>query len=776
MHKPDGESQVLTEQVLPEPPADGEELRVSKPAKSAAGVAAVASSFRHLLKRSEPVSGVRAMLSMNQMGGFDCPSCAWPDPDDERSAFEFCENGAKALASETTKERVTPEFFAERSVAELSRLSDLELDLAGRLTEPVVLRPGSAHYERISWEDAFALIAEELNRLASPDEAVFYTSGRASNEAAFLYQLFVRHFGTNNLPDCSNMCHESSGSALKASIGVGKGTVTLRDIYEAEVILLMGQNPGTNHPRMLSALQRAVRNGAKVVAVNPLREAGLAGFAHPQEISGVLGMPTALASEYLQVRINGDMALMAGMAKTVIADGTYDQDFLDAHTMGAEEFLARMNALDWAEIEAASGIARKDIERVARMAASGNRRLVTCWAMGLTQHRNAVATIRAVANFHLLLGAVGRPGAGLCPVRGHSNVQGDRTMGIYEKMPEPFLAALEREFGFPVPRKHGMDTVESIRAMHEGKAKVFYALGGNFLQASPDTAYTAEALRRCRLTVHVATKLNRSHLVTGRTGLILPCRARSEEDLQNGVPQFVTVENSMGIVHMSRGMLPPASPHLRSEPAIVAGTAAAVLGDRSRVDWLRLAQDYDRIRDRIEAVVPGFENFNERARRPGGFYLPNGARRRVWETPTGKAMFSSDPLTVFTAAPGRLVLQTLRSHDQFNTTIYGLNDRYRGIGNARRIVFVNPDDLRERGIAPMRPVDITSHWVDGERHARGFLAVPYEMPRGCCAAYFPEANVLVPAGSFAEISQTPTSKSVEVTIAPAAEPVAAGDA
>lgn len=749
-----------------QPPEKLTGIEVGRSKTAAAGVPAVANSLKHVYGSSGLVRGTAAMLQLNQWEGFDCPSCAWPDPEDHRSAFEFCENGAKAIASETTRKRVTPEFFAEHSLAELAEWSDYEMDQAGRITQPVVLRPGRSHYEAISWDDAFALIAEELNALASPDEAVFYTSGRATNEAAFLYQLFVRQFGTNNLPDCSNMCHESSGAALNQSVGVGKGTVTLHDLETAETILIIGQNPGTNHPRMLSSLQRAVENGATIVAVNPMKEAGLTGFMHPQQVKGVLGKPTPLAKHFLQVRLNGDQALLKGLAKTIVEDGNLDHAFLAEHTTGLEAYQQHLRGLDWAELERLSGIDRAVMQQVARQCAAGDRKLVTCWAMGLTQHKNAVATIQEVVNLHLLLGAIGREGAGLCPVRGHSNVQGDRTMGIFEKMPDAFLDSLEREFQFQAPRRHGWDTVAAIRAMHEGRGKVFYALGGNFLQATPDTEYTAEALRRCRLTVHICTKLNRSHLITGRTGLILPCYGRSERELRGDREQFLTVENSMSVVHASHGRLDPASPHLLSEPVIVARTAAATLGDRSRVDWAGQVQDYDRIRDCIERVVPGFADFNARVRQPGGFYLPNSARERRWQTASGRAEFHTHPLQVLQPAAGRLLLQTFRSHDQFNTTVYGLNDRYRGIGNERRIVFMNPGDMKARGIAPLQPVDLTSHFQGEARHARRFLAVPYDTPAGCCAAYFPEANVLVPIGSHADVSLTPTSKSVEVSIEP----------
>lgn len=749
------------------PLEDFADLRVGEPSSAAAGTTAVLSSFRHLLTRADPLRAVQGMLGLNQKDGFDCPSCAWPDPEGHRSAFEFCENGAKALASEITRARVDGAFFAKHSVAELGGWTDYQLDQAGRLTEPMVRRPGASHYEAISWEEAEALAAAAFRSLPEPNRAIYYTSGRASNEAAFLWQLFARQWGTNNLPDCSNMCHESSGVAMKESVGVGKGTVSLEDIHQAGMILLMGQNPGTNHPRMLSALQVAVRQGAHLVAVNPLREAGLLGFKHPQEVGGALGQATPLAADYLQPNLNGDMALLRGMAKTLVEEGMLDEDFIAAHTVGFAEYAACVRRQGWEELEALSGLSREAMQRTAR-AAGERKNLITCWAMGLTQHRNAVATLREVVNVHLLLGAIGKPGAGLCPVRGHSNVQGDRTMGIFEKMPDSFLDALEREFGFEAPRAHGFDTVAAIRAMHEVPGHVFVALGGNFLQAAPDTAYTAEALSRCGLTLHIATKLNRSHLVTGGTGLILPCLGRSEEDLRAGVPQFVTVEDSMSIVHASRGKLRPASPHLRSETAIVCGLAAAVLGERSQVRWKAFADDYSAVRDAIERVLPDFKDFNERVGQEGGFRLPNAAGRRVWDTASGKAAFHTAAVTAFQAAAGRLVLQTFRSHDQFNTTIYGNNDRYRGIGHGRRIVFMNPQDLKERGLRPLQLVDITSYWADGTRQAAGFQAVPYEMPRGNCAAYYPEANVLVPLGSAAEHSGTPTSKSIEVSIAAAA--------
>ncbi len=746
---------------------EGKKSVVGDPKTWAGGLPAVASSMNHILRETGPFRGMRGLMEMNQIGGFDCPSCAWPDPDQDRSMAEFCENGAKALASEATRKLADAAFFKAHSIEELAGKDDMWHDRQGRIAEPMVLREGADHYEPIAWQEAFDLIARELRNLSSPDEALFYTSGRASNEAAFLYQLFARSFGTNNLPDCSNMCHESSGLAMTQAVGVGKGTVSMDDFLEADVILCVGQNPGTNHPRMLTTLEEAVSKGAEIVAVNPLKEAGLTGFAHPQKVGGMLGRASPLASTYLQVKINGDFALFRGVAKALLESeaefpGTVlDGGFLSTHCNGLEDYRAQVGSTPWAEIVRMSGIDEPRIRELAGILTKKHRRIITCWAMGLTQHRNAVATIREVINVHLLLGAIGRPGAGLCPVRGHSNVQGDRTMGIFEKMPESFLASLDEACGIRSPRKHGYDTVDSIHAMHRGEAKVFFALGGNFLQASPDTAYTAEALRRCELTCHVATKLNRSHLVTGRTGLILPCLGRSEID---GDQRYVSCENSMGVVQMSRGILAPASPHLLSEVEIIARLGEAFFGAKHGIQWNWISQDYDRIRDLIERVVPGFEHFNQRVKLPGGFYLPNPAKNRIWETSTGKANFSAGELDAFEAGTGRLILQTIRSHDQFNTTIYGNNDRYRGIGNARRIVFVNPLDLSERAIKPGSAVDLTSYWKGETRVAERFIAIPYDMPRGSAAAYFPEANVLVPADSRAVGSGTPTSKAIEIQI------------
>ena len=719
------------------------------------------------------VRSVRTLAQVNQKDGFDCPGCAWPDPDGERTHTEFCENGAKAVAEEATTRRVTPEFFEQWSVAELSRKSDFWLGKQGRLTHPMVLRRASNHYEAISWEDAFAMIAAELNALDSPDQAVFYTSGRTSNEAAFLYQLFVRQFGTNNLPDCSNMCHESSGSALTETIGVGKGTVTLEDFELAEAIFIIGQNPGTNHPRMLTALQAAKRNGCRIVHINPLPETGMSRFKHPQHARDVLGRGTQLADLFLQVRINGDVALLKGIMKEMLEEearrpGTVlDQQFIEEHTAGFDDFARALGEVSWDAITGQSGVARESLRDAARIMIESDR-TICCWAMGLTQHKNAVANIQEIVNLLLLRGQIGKPGAGACPVRGHSNVQGDRTMGIWERPTAAFLDQLANAFDFDPPRHHGFDTVESIKAMHDGRAKIFFALGGNFLSATPDTEYTARALQRCRLTAHVSTKLNRAHLITGEQALILPCLGRTERDVQSSGEQFVSVENSMGVVHASRGTLAPASPVLRSETAIVAALARATLGARSLIDWPSMAADYDRIREKIARVVPGFDDYNRRVRTPGGFYLPNLARERRFTTATGKANFTVHELPDRDLAPGQFLMMTIRSHDQFNTTIYGLDDRYRGVHNERRIVFLNAQDIEAHGLAAGQVVDLTSHFEGEQRTARRFIVVPYSIPRRCAATYFPETNVLVPIGSVADKSNTPASKSVVITIHPSA--------
>lgn len=754
-----------------QPPAESTPVEIAPIGKMAGGIPAIIEAAKSAWRQMGPVRGTRTLLNLNQPGGIDCPGCAWPEPDAERSHFEFCEEGAKHVADEATTRRITTEFFRQWSVSELSQQSDYWLNQQGRLTQPMVLREGKEHYEPISWADTFALLAQELNSLASPNEAIFYTSGRTSNEAAFLYQLFVRQFGTNNLPDCSNMCHESSGTGMKEAIGFGKGTVTLEDFNLADAIFVIGQNPGTNHPRMLSSLLSAKRRGCKIVHINPLPEVGLSRFKHPQEIFSLLGKGTQLADLFLQVRVNGDVALLKGIMKEVLdAEERHpgqilDHEFIKQHTTGFDEFAAALRKAHLGDILEQCGVTKVKIEDAAKIFLHSER-VIFCWAMGLTQHKNGVANIQEIVNLMLLRGQLGKPGAGLCPVRGHSNVQGDRTMGIWEQPGEEFLNKLGKEFDFAPPCGHGYDTVHAISAMHDGRAKVFFAMGGNFLSATPDTEFTAAALRRCRLTAHVSTKLNRAHLITGRQSLILPCLGRTEVDKQKNGPQLVTTENSMAVVESWQGRLPPASEHLLSEPAIVAGLAKTTLGNRSSVDWEGLIADYDRVRDHIEHVVPGFENYNERVRQPGGFYLPNPIRQRKFLTGDGRAQFTVHPLPEHELKPGQFLMMTMRSHDQFNTTIYGLDDRYRGIRNGRRVVFLNSDDIRIAKLKAGQVVDLVSHFEGEARVARRFVVVPYSIPRRCAATYFPEANVLVPVRHFADKSHTPASKSVVISIRP----------
>lgn len=760
------------------PPIELEGTKLTDLPSAAAGLKAVFNSLTIATQQMGVGRATKALLKLNQKNGFDCQSCAWPSPDENRNVAEFCENGAKALADEAMTAKITHDFFRKNSLRALAKKSDFWLGKQGRLIQPMVLRENSEHYEPITWDEAFAMLASELNTLATPNEASFYTSGRTSNEAAFLYQLFVRIFGTNNLPDCSNMCHESSGAALMETIGIGKGCVTLTDIEHAGAIFIIGQNPGTNHPRMLSSLQVAKRNGAKIVSLNPMPEIGTAHFRNPQDMKNpwripevVLGNGTTLCDLWLPVRINGDMAAMQGIMKELLADeeknpgSVFDWNFIRNQTGGSEALIENLRSADWDLITSSSGLNRQQIRSAADIAREA-KSIVACWAMGLTQHKQAVATIQEVMNFLLLRGNIGRPGAGPCPVRGHSNVQGDRTMGIFEKPSAAFLDALAKEFGFEPPRDHGFDVVDSIKAMHDGRVKFFFAMGGNFLSASPDTDFTAEALRRCRLTAHVATKLNRSHLITGKTALILPCLGRSEVDFQASGEQFVTVEDSMGIVNSSRGMLRPAAKDLLSEPAIVAGLAKAVLGEKTSVDWAQLAGNYALIRDHIEKVVPGFEDFNSRIEK-GPFYLPNKPRdARQFDTPSGKAVFTVHPIPEETLQPNQLMMMTIRTHDQFNTTIYGLDDRYRGVFNGRRVIFMNYDDMTERSLIQGQLVDLTSHFQGEQRIAPKFMVAPYNLPKRCVATYFPEANILVPINSVAEISHTPTSKSVVVTVSP----------
>ncbi|WP_410869789.1 FdhF/YdeP family oxidoreductase [Nocardia sp. A7] len=748
-----------------------DDLSVTPPKTWAVGVPAVAHAIAYSLSQNTPVRTALTLLNINQTKGFDCPGCAWPETE-RRHLNEYCENGAKHINDEATTRRVTRQFFAEHPVAELDTMSDYWLNQQGRLTEPMVKRPGATHYEPIGWDDAFDLMARELRGLATPDEALFYTSGRLNNEAAFLLQLFARAFGTNNLPDCSNMCHESSGSALKQTIGVGKGTVSLDDIYEADLIFVVGQNPGTNHPRMLSALEETKRNGGKIVAVNPLPEAGLIRFKNPQKARGVIGRGTEIADFFLKIRPGGDLALFQMLNKLLLdaedaAPGTVlDHEFIAAQTTGFDAFAAHTRAMSWDHALTATGLTRAEIEAVHRQVLA-SKKVIVCWAMGLTQHKHGVPTIREIVDFLLLRGNLGRPGAGVCPVRGHSNVQGDRTMGIWERMPQSFLDALGKEFSFTPPAAHGLDSVGSIRAMRDGKAKVFVGVAGNFARATPDSDVTEAALRRCSLTVQISTKLNRSHTVCGDTALILPTLGRSDRDIQATGEQFYTVEDSMSQVRTSRGRLDPASPDLLSEVAIISRLARTTLGAESTIAWEGFIADYATVRDHISRVVPGFEDFNARVGNPRGMLLVNPVNKGIYDTASGRAEFTCNDFDMLDAPPGYLVLQSLRSHDQWNTIPYAADDRYRGIHNARRVVMVNPDDLAERGIADGDVVDIVSIWHDGtERRAANFVAVGYPASRGSAAAYYPETNVLVPLDSVADISNTPTSKGIIVRLEP----------
>ena len=758
-----------------------------KPYKGAAGGwGALISVTQHWLGSDNALKNLRMMLKTNQNGGFDCPGCAWGDSP-ESGMVKFCENGAKAVNWEATKRRVDASFFARHSVSALLEQSDYWLEYQGRLTEPMVYDQQTDRYKPISWDAAFSLIAKHLSNLPSPDMAEFYTSGRASNEAAYLYQLFVRAYGTNNFPDCSNMCHEASGVALSQSVGVGKGTVTFDDFEHADAIFVLGQNPGTNHPRMLEPLREAVKRGAQVVCVNPLKERGLERFQHPQQPFEMLtngDRPTNTA--YFRPALGGDMALLRGMAKFLLqwereaqaadAPSVFDHAFLNEHTQGVLDYLATLDETSWDEIVEQSGLTLEEIEQSARMYAKG-KNVIMCWAMGITQHRHSVATIQEISNLMLLRGNIGKPGAGLCPVRGHSNVQGDRTMGINERPPVALLDSLEKRFQFKVPRENGHNVVEAIRAMAEGRSKVFIALGGNFAQATPDSHRTAAALSNCDLTVQISTKLNRSHLFHGKDALILPCFGRTDIDMQANGPQAVTVEDSFSMVHASNGQLQPLSPLMRSEPAIIAGIANATLGKKP-VDWMWLIEDYARIRDLIADTIPGFKDFNQRVQNPGGFYLGSSAGSRRWNTPSTRANFKPNalPQTLIhegISATGQvpdLIMQSMRSHDQYNTTIYGLDDRYRGVKGQRDVLFVNEADIIRLGFTPGQKADIVSIWSDNvERRVKGFTLLPFDVPAGQAAAYYPEVNPLVPLESYGEGSHTPTSKFVAIRLEQASD-------
>jgi len=749
----------MRDDVSAQPPIQAERLKIGKPKRVAAGIRGVTKSFRIGLSEAGLARTIKTMRTVNRFDGYDCPGCAWPDPDDHRSGFEFCENGAKAFATEATKKRLTPKLLSSKTVQEWSKFSDMELDKLGRITHPMVLRNDSNTYEALSWDEAFTMIASAVGKLKSPDQAVLYTSGRASNEAAFLWGTLARQIGTNNLPDCSNMCHESSGVGLSESIGIGKGTVKLECFDSADLVLVIGQNPGTNHPRMLSALAGTKRNGGSVISINPLMETGLNRFKHPQEIVRLMGKGTPIADDHFPVRIGGDQALLQGIAKIVLAEGQLNWEFIDKHTEGFEQWKEHVSKVSWDEIIEQSGIEKERIQSLGE-AVSRSKNLIICWAMGITQHENAVATIQEACNILLVGGHFGRKGAGACPVRGHSNVQGDRTVGINHHPSAAFLEACEKETGITMPNDAGYDSVEFVRASNQKNVELFMALGGNILSAMSDTEEVAKGMREIDLTVQISTKLNRSHLITGKQALILPCLGRTEIDPAG----FVTVENSMGVVHSSTGKLKPASEHLLSEPAIVCGIASKCFGD-SPFDWSQYATNHDQTRDLIQSVIPGFTDYNARVRQKGGFYLPNGPRDGpTWNTPSAKAQIKTHDLPNRPISESRFILMTIRSHDQYNTTIYGMDDRYRGIYNSRRVVMMNQEDIDEMGLVAKSVVDLTSHFDGREITSEQWKVIPYDIPKGNLAAYFPEANVLVPLDSVAKGSNTPTSKWIEVSL------------
>jgi molybdopterin-dependent oxidoreductase alpha subunit len=746
---------------------EAEKLRITRTPEHAAGMKAVVIALKNIFDRMPKGKSLKVLNKLNKKEGLDCPGCAWPDPNHRSKLGEYCENGVKAIAEEAMDARATPAFFAKHSIAELRAQSDYWLGQQGRLTHPMIVRPGGTHYEEISWDEANKIIGENLNALNSPNDAAFYTSGRTSNEAAFLYQLFVRMYGTNNLPDCSNMCHESSGVALSKTVGIGKGSVTLDDLYKADLILIFGQNPATNHPRMLSSLERAKANGAKVVSINPLKEIGLVKFKNPQTVKGVIGGGTVISDLYLQVRINEDVALLkAAMIKLYERAKTnpdiLDEEFIANKTAGYEEFKADLDQQDLASLVARTGLPESEIDAFVDLLAA-KKNVITCWGMGLTQHVNGVDNIQEVVNLLLMKGSIGKPGAGTCPVRGHSNVQGDRTMGIAERPSKELLNKISENFGFTPPQEDGYSVIGAIKAMHEEKVKVFIGMGGNFLSAAPDTHYTAEAFNKCNLTVHISTKLNRSHLTHGKTALILPSMGRTDKYVKNGKSQFVSVENSMGVVHTTQGLLQPPSEFVESEPVIVANIAKATL-TQDKVDWDFLIEDYSRIRDLIEKTIAGFENYNERLKKPLGFELPNGARTGNFTTPNKKANFTVNKLSENNCESDEFLMMTTRSHDQFNTTIYGLDDRYRGVFNGRMVVFMNEEDVNAKGLKQGDLVTLFNNYDNTERAVEGFAVVPYNIPKGCLGTYFPEANPLVPLGLHAHSSHTPASKSVKVKI------------
>jgi molybdopterin-dependent oxidoreductase alpha subunit len=756
------------------------ELKVGRASEEAAGLPAIWNTMRYGIAEMGPLRSSEAFVKINHVTGFDCQSCAWPSPDKKRKVFEFCENGAKAVSDESTKKRITADFFARHSIEELAARSDYWLNQQGRLSTPMVRHANATHYQPISWDDAFAMIAEELNHLDSPDQASFYTSGKTTNEPAFLLQLFARQFGTNNLPDCSNMCHESSGVAMVEVLGVGKGTATLEDMESSELIFIFGNNPGTNHPRMLTSLQKAKDQGARIISVNPLPEVSLMRVSNPnpQDYSNPLELPVALLGKgqalsdlYLPVRVNGDIAAIKGILKDLFErekagrPSAIDHEFIQTFTEGFEALQTDVMATSWEEIEEESGLTRTQIGTAAEMYAN-SRKTIVAWCTGVTQQRNGVDNVSMIVNLLLVGGNIGRPGAGTVCVRGHSNVQGDRTMGIWERPPKAFLDVLGKEFNFEPPRKSGYDTVETLHAMFDGDVKVFFAISGNFISNTPDTVYSSHAMQRCKLTAHVSTKLNRSHLITGERALILPCLGRSERDIQASGEQFLTVEDSMGIINPSRGFLPPASPELMSDVAIIAKLAQVTLGARTSTNWQSFADDYRLIRDAISRVIPGFENFNQRLASEGFFYLPNAAKKRVFKTSSGKAKLTVCPIPKHELGPDEFLLTTMRSHDQFNSTIYGLNDRYRGVFDGRRVLFLNPLDMEARNLQAGQIVDIYSHFEGQVRKAPRFAIVPYAIARRSAATYYPETNVLVPINSVAAKSNQPAFKCMRITLTP----------
>ncbi|WP_308993758.1 FdhF/YdeP family oxidoreductase [Mariniflexile litorale] len=744
-------------------------LKTKIPPKNSVGIPAIKVALGQVSKYMNAGDALKISLKLNQKGGFDCPGCAWPDPDDERSSIgEYCENGIKAMAEEAQNKTIGAEFFAKHAVDELARWSDFEIGKSGRLSEPLFLPKGATHYQPISWDNAFKKVGTHLNALDNPDEAVFYTSGRTTNEAAFLYQLFVREFGTSNLPDCSNMCHEASGSALTETLGIGKGSVTLDDLYKAEVVMVIGQNPATNHPRMLTALEKCKKNGGKIIAINPLPEVGLVKFTNPQNPLKIITGGTKMADVFVPITINGDVAFVKALLiklleKEARDGGVFDTDFIAEFTHGYEGFVSDLKTYNFDDCLKLSGVSKAVFDDVFNLILNNNK-IIICWAMGLTQHQNAVDNIRELVNLLLLKGSIGKEGAGTCPVRGHSNVQGDRTVGIWESAPQAFLDKIEAKYGFKPSVKHGYSVIDAIKAMYEKKAQVFFGMGGNFISAVPDTQYAAQALANCKLTVHVSTKMNRSHLVTGKEALILPCLGRAEKDYQKSGVQVQSVENSMGIVSSTKGILEPCSDALISEVAVVCGIAHATLQNRTKVNWLQYKDDYALVRNDIAEVVEGFTDFNTKLKQPSGFYLPNGARVRQFKTDTGKANFSVNKLPEWKLKDDELIMMTIRSHDQFNTTIYGLNDRYRGIYNERRIIFMNREDMVTRGLKEQQVVHLKSEFNGVVREAHHFKVVGYEIPKNCCATYFPETNVLVPLDSFAHTAKTPASKSVIITV------------